>query len=79
MASHCARPFLIRLLRAVPKLDDWAGMLAGLNDKNSKCREFMSILDAEQQGHYHETLMSFFEKQVVEIKNTSAETLKTLL
>jgi hypothetical protein len=79
MASHCARSFPIRLLRAVPKLDDWAGMLAGINDKNSKCREFMSIFDAEQQGYHHETLMSFFEKQLAEIKNTSAETLKTFL
>ncbi len=61
MASHCARSNFVRMLRAVPKLDDWDGMIQGIKAKDSTCKEFARIFDP-QGSHFNQIILNAYLK-----------------
>lgn len=39
--------FLAQYVRAIPKLDDWNGLLEGISKVDAECRKFTQIFDSE--------------------------------
>ena len=61
-ACHCKSSTFHRFLRALPKLDDWKGMIEIIKEKDSVCREMTQIFDSQNQRLVGFTLQRLAEK-----------------
>lgn len=61
-ACHCKSSTFQRFLRALPKLDDWSGMIGNIKEKDSVCRKMMQIFDTQDQKLVNFRLQSLAER-----------------
>ena len=61
-ACHCERSTFQRLLRALPKLDDWQGMIQNIKMKDAACQDMTRIFDSQDQKLVNFKLQSLAEK-----------------
>lgn len=61
-ACHCRSSTFHRFMRALPKLDDWKGMIEKIDDKDTVCREMTQIFDSRDQRLVNFKLQSLAER-----------------
>ena len=61
-ACHCKRSTFQRFLRALPKLDDWNGMIENIKQKDADCRKMTRVFDSQDQRLVNFKLQSLAEK-----------------
>lgn len=61
-ACHCRSSTFHRFMRALPKLDDWKGMIEKIRAKDTFCRETTQIFDSRDQRLVNSKLQSLAER-----------------
>ena len=61
-ACHCKSSTFCRLLRALPKLDDWKGMIQNIKMKDMACQDMTRVFDSRDQRLVNFKLQSLAEK-----------------
>ena len=74
-ACHCKSSTFQRFLRALPKLDDWKGMIEGIKERDTVCREMTRVFDSQDQRLANFKLHSLAEKND-EMMHTFLQTLQ---
>ena len=74
-ACHCKSSTFQRFLRALPKLDDWKGMIENIKEKDTVCREMTRVFDSQDQKLVNFKLQSLAERND-EMMKTFLQTLK---
>ena len=61
-ACHCKSSTFQRFLRALPRLDDWKGMIDDIKDKDAVCREMTQVFDSQNQKLVNFRLQNLAER-----------------
>ena len=76
-ACHCKSSTFQRFLRALPKLDDWKGMIESIREKDAVCRKMTRIFDTQNQRLVNFRLQSLAERND-EMMNEFLQTLQII-
>lgn len=58
-----SRPTIVRMLRNLPKFDDWSGLLLKINKLDAECMRYKSIIASERSTATEGMLMNAFSHQ----------------